>query len=140
MILPKGDAKFEDQTVVVGLKRLRIIRLNGLSKITDHPLLKLCEQAPDLEQLEVSRCETLTDFSIQSIIRNCANLKFIDINGIPAFKYSVLDEMRTVNPNLCVRRYHDQEVDLKDNGLRVPLIVKNDKKKKKKKGKGKKKK
>lgn len=64
MLLPKGSVKQEEATVVVGLKKLKYIKLNGLVKITDHPLMKLCEQAPELESLEISKCEGITEFAI----------------------------------------------------------------------------
>ncbi len=42
-LLPKGEVKNEELRVmeVIGLPRLRILKLAGLVKITDHPLLKL---------------------------------------------------------------------------------------------------
>ena len=70
------------------------------------------------------------------------DIKFIDINHIPAITYPVLDELKTTHPELLIKRHQYQDVDFKkDNGLRVPRKLKiDDKKKKKKKGKGKKKK
>ena len=41
--LPKGEKRNEEtrSNEVIGLPKLRIIKLSGLNKITDHPLLKL---------------------------------------------------------------------------------------------------
>jgi len=41
--LPKGEIRNEEtrSNEVVGLQKLRILKLSGLSKISDHPLLKL---------------------------------------------------------------------------------------------------
>ena len=42
-VLPKGEKRNEEtrSNEVIGLPKLRIIKLSGLNKITDHPLLKL---------------------------------------------------------------------------------------------------
>jgi len=42
-LLPKGDVKIENnQSKVIGLQKLRILKLSGLVKMTDHSLVKLC--------------------------------------------------------------------------------------------------
>ena len=95
--------------------------------------------APNIEHLELIKCERITEFSINSILEKPNSLKFLDINFIPAFTYMILDVLREKHPDLLMRRYAENDVDKKDNGLRVPRRV-IDSKKKKKRGKGKKKK
>jgi hypothetical protein len=69
---------------VHGLPKLRRLKLSGLSKITDHPLLKLTQTTKVLEHLEICKCELITDYSIDNIIKGSPNLKYLDLNGIPA--------------------------------------------------------
>ncbi len=124
-----------------GLPHLRILKLSGLSKITDHPLIKLAQTSKVLEHLEICKCELITEYSIDNIIKGSPSLKYLDLNGIPAITPQVLDTIKTFKPDLLIRRYLYQNVDPKDNGLRVPRRVADKKKKKKgKKGGGKKKK
>lgn len=124
---------------VIGLPKLRILKLGGLPKITDHPLLKLTQSSRVLEHLELANCALLTEYSIENIIKATPSLKLLDLNGIPAITQAKLDELRLVKGDLLIKRYLYQNVDPKDNGLRVPRRVADKKKKKKgKKGGGKK--
>ena len=124
---------------MIGLRRLKVLKLNGLAKISDHPLSKVVETSEYLEHLEVARCEGLTGNAMKILIQKTPKLKFVDMNGVKELTYTILDEIRTLKPDLMVKRYKEQVANPKDPGLRVPLPVKKDKKKKKKKG-GKKKK
>ena len=94
-----------------------------------------------VEHLELTKCELLTEYSLDNVIKSTTSLQYIDLNGVPAVTQQKLDDYRQLRPELMIRRYLYQNVDPKDNGLRVPRRVV-DKKKKKKKGKkgGKKKK
>jgi hypothetical protein len=123
------------------LPHLRILKISGLSKITDHPLIKLTQTSKVLEHLEICKCELLTEYSIDNIIKGTPTLKYLDLNGIPAISPQVLDVLKTIKGDLLIRRFLYQNVDPKDNGLRVPRRIADKKKKKKgKKGGGKKKK
>ena len=93
-----------------------------------------------MEHLEVCKCELLTDYSIDNIIKGTPSLKYLDLNGIPAITPVILDALKAIKGDLLIRRYLYQNVDPKDNGLRVPRRVADKKKKKKKKAGGKKKK
>ena len=63
-------------------------------------------------------------------------MTFIDINHIPVVTPAFYEQLKNHRPDLYVRRYQFNDVDPKDNMLRVPLRIAE----KKKKGKGKKKK
>lgn len=124
---------------MVGLRRLKVLKLNGLTKITDHPLSKIVDAAENLSHLEVARCEGLTGNAMKILLLKKPSIKFVDMNGVKELKYDIWDEIKTARPDLVVKRFNEQTADPKDPGLRVPLPLKKDKKKKKKKG-GKKKK
>lgn len=66
------------------------------------------------------------------------SLKFLDLSGVPAVSLSFYEELKAKMPKVYLRRYQINEVDKKDNGLRVPRRV--IEKKKAKKGSKKKKK
>lgn len=63
-------------------------------------------------------------------------MKFCDTQGVPAFNYQMMEELKETNPELVIRRFNlGATVDKRDTGLRVPMRVveKKEKKKKKKK-------
>ena len=101
-------------------------------------MTKIC---PNLEHLEIQRCEKVTEFGIKSVLENNLELKYFDINKIPVINYGFLDELKESNPDLLIRRNKYEDDDFKkDNGLRVPRRFPEKKKKKGKKKGGKKKK
>ena len=140
--LPKGELKDHNGKVieVVGLPNLRLLKLGGINKMTDHSLMKLCNTSKVLEHLELTKCELLTEYSIDGIIKQNPSLVFLDLNGIPAITQPILDTLRQLKPELLIRRFLYQNIDPKDNELRVPRRLMGEKKKKKKGKKGGKKK
>ena len=95
---------------------------------------------PNLEHVEIAKCEGISEFGIQCFLQNCPNMTFLDIARTAIIKYEQLDELRQSYPGLYIRRNKLADEDFKkDNGLRVPRRIISKKKKKKKKKKGKKK-
>ena len=92
---------------------------------------------PNLEHVELIKCESVGEFGIMNIIQNCPNLAFLDIAKLPIAKYEFLDQLKQDYPDLLVRRnLHADDDFKKDNGLRVPRrVIQKKKKGKKKKGK-----
>ena len=105
--LPKGEIKDHHGKVVevVGLQHLRIVKLCGLAKLTDHSVIKLCASSKVLEHLELTKCELLTEYSIDNILKQNLSLTFLDLNGIPAITPVVLDALKLQVPALLIRRY-----------------------------------
>jgi hypothetical protein len=60
------------------------VKLNGLTKLTDHSVIKLAATTRVLEHLELTKCEMLTEYAIESVIKQNSALIFMDLNGIPA--------------------------------------------------------
>lgn len=108
--------------------------------MADHSLLKLCSSSQVIEHVELTKCEMLSEYSIDMLIKQNPTLQFIDLNSIPAITNKELENLKNVKPGLLIRRFMFQVADPKDNGLRVPRRVIDKKKKKKKKKKGGKKK
>lgn len=95
LLLPKGESKNDEGRMeVVGLPKLRVLKLSGLDKMSDHALMKLVHSSKSLEHLELTKCGIITDYSIDSIIKASTTLKFIDLNGIPAITPQILDNLR----------------------------------------------
>lgn len=68
-LLSKGDVKDEKgHSTLVGLQKLKILKLSGLPKLTDHTLLKLVSISQVMEHIELTKCEGLTEYSINQII------------------------------------------------------------------------
>ena len=141
-VLPKGEVKdeFGKTLEVVGLPKLKVLKLNGIVKASDHNVLKLCQTSRVLEHIELTRCELMTEYSVDLLIKGCTNLVFLDLNGIPAITPQALENFRQLKPDLMIRRFLYQNIDPKDNDLRVPRRLMGEKKKKKKGKKGGKKK
>lgn len=70
------------------------MKLSGIVKLTDHTLIKLVNTSHVLEHLELTKCEALTEYSIDQIIKNTSTLKFIDLNSIPAITPQVLETLK----------------------------------------------
>ena len=85
MLLPKGEVKNTETKAmeIIGLPRLRVIKFGGLAKMTDHSIMKIAHSSNVLEHLELSKCEQLTEYSIENIIKSNSSLMFLDLNGIP---------------------------------------------------------
>jgi len=47
---------------------MKVLKLNSIFKMGDNSLLKLTAAAPNLEHLEINKCEGLTEYSIKSVI------------------------------------------------------------------------
>ena len=97
----------------------------------------MCKAAPNIEHLELTKLEA-SDIALKNMITQLTKLTYIDLSGVAAANYALLEELKASRPNLLTKRYNIAEVDKKDNGLRVPRRVIEKKKKKKKGGKKKK--
>ena len=131
-----------DTVLKLGFPYLTILKL-GSTTIPDMSLIALTKNAPNLEHLELQKCERITEFGVKNVLENNTELKLLDLNKIPIVNYGYLDELKQNHPNLLMRRNKYEDDDFKkDNGLRVPRQFpdKKGKKKKKKGKKGKKKK
>ncbi len=106
----------------------------------DNSLINLIKANIDLESIEISKCENITDYLLQAIKDQgiAPSLKSIELNMIPALKEDMIEEFWRENPNLIIRWFMFQKHDAKDNGLRKPLRPLKEKKKEKKKKKKKK--
>ena len=70
-LLHKGEIKGEEgqPPQVIGLQSLRILKLNGLVKIQNNGIIALCKCSQFLEHLELTRCEAITEFAVNTIIQ-----------------------------------------------------------------------
>jgi len=135
-----GSIPGEEKPIIVGLKNLRILKLNHLDLINDSGLIRLLKTSDQVTHLEVSTCISLTEYFFSQIKQVAPSLQFIDMNLIVSMVPKLFDEFKEQNPSLNIRMFQHQMVDPKDNGLRRPLKIKGKKPKKGKKKKGKKKK
>ena len=114
---------------------MTILKL-GSTTIPDMTLIALTKNAPNLEHLELQKCERITEFGLKNVLENNKELKLLDLNKIPVVNYAYLDELKQNHPQLLMRRNKHEDDDFKqDNGLRVPRQFPQKKKGKKKKGK-----
>jgi len=62
--------------------------------ITDYSLTNLVKVAPNLEQLEIASCKTITDYGLKQLVNNLKKLKFLDLSGLKAADYKFLEEVK----------------------------------------------
>jgi hypothetical protein len=128
----------EKQKIKPGLPALHTVKLNYLDQINDASVAKVLNTSDCMENLELAGCINLTEYFIENMFKNYASLKFVDLNNIPIMTPAYFETLKGHRPDMLNRRYKINEVDPKDNMLRVPLRT-IEKKSKKKKGKKKKK-
>ena len=112
----------EEQGVKIklGFPYLTIMKM-GSTNISDIGIIALTHNAPNLEHLELQRCERITEYGVKTVLENNKELQFIDLNKIPIVTYAYLDELKQNYPNVMMRRFKYQDDDFKkDNMLRVP--------------------
>ena len=107
--------------------------MSNLPKITDFSIVSLVKLAPNIEHLELTRCETLTDYSLKQVFNELKSLKFVDLSLIPSVNPTMLEEAKEDNPNLLLKQFKIANYDKNDCGLRVPRRVREQEGKKKKK-------
>ena len=89
--------------------------------ISDISMLGITKLSPNLEHLEMQKCEKITEFGIKNVLENNKEIKYVDINKIPVVNYAFLDQLKKDYPDLMMRRNRYQDDDFKkDNMLRVP--------------------
>ena len=109
-----------DQPPKAGFPYLTILKL-GSTVISDISLLGITKLSPNLEHLEMQKCEKITEFGIKNVLENNKEIKYVDINKIPVVNYAFLDQLKKDYPDLMMRRNRYQDDDFKkDNMLRVP--------------------
>ena len=116
-----------------GLIKLITLKV-GFTKLTDFGLSNLIKAAPNIQHLELNRCE-LTDIGLKYFTKDLPQLKFLDLTSVTAVNLASIDEIKAKRPQLLLRQFRAEKVDPEDTGLRVPrrVIEKDDGKNKKKK-------
>jgi len=69
-----GERKEEGVTTKPGFAYLHTIKLNFLTRIMDGSATKCCQISPNLEHLELTGCENLTEYAIEAIFKGYKNL------------------------------------------------------------------
>jgi len=64
----------------------------------ESPIIKFVCGLPGLEHLEVNNCTGLVEFTFKEILKECKELKFLDLNGIPAITYPLFEELKELRP------------------------------------------
>lgn len=103
----------------------------------DNTAMLILKTSEVLENIELAGCKNVSDAVILKIWSEYHNIKFVDLNYHPIMTPAFYEQLIEIRSDVLMRRFKHQDVDPKDNGLRVPLRI--SEKKKKKKGKKKKK-
>ena len=58
----------------------------------------------NLEHVELCKCESVEEFTINKILELCPKIIYLDITSTPVCNYAGLDELKNTHPNLLIRR------------------------------------
>ena len=92
-----------NETVRPGLQYCHTLKINGAT-IGDAQMGTLVKIMPNLEHIEIIKCEQIAEFGINTIIERLPKLQFLDIAKIPVVSYAFLDELKKTKPDLLIRR------------------------------------
>lgn len=91
--LSNAGITYGNETVKPGLQYCHTLKLSGAS-IGDATLPILLRTMPNLEHLEIIKCEQVGEFGISTIIEKCPKLRYLDIAKIPIINYQFLDDLK----------------------------------------------
>ena len=103
--LLNGEKKEGTSMTKPGLSDLQTLKINFLQKILDNSVLKMVKNCSSLEHLELAGCETLTEFAIETIVKDFRNITFIDVNHIPVMTQAFFETLKEHRPDLMMRRF-----------------------------------
>ena len=82
-----------NETIKPGIPSCHTLKISG-SSISDATLPMITKVMPNLEHVELVKCEAISEFGVNCILQNCEKIIFLDIAKIPIFDYAFLDELR----------------------------------------------
>ena len=91
-----AEVKSGIESVKPGLQQCHTLKIGGAT-ISDATIPSLLKVMPNLEHVELIKCEGISDFGFQQFLQTCPNLKFIDIAKVPIVMtntYGFLDELK----------------------------------------------
>ena len=88
--------EFGEKATLVGLQYLTSLKLNTLDKIFDSSIVNILRACPNMQQLELNKCENVSEFLFEAITNQkvAPNLKYLDNNKIKNIKADPLEEFR----------------------------------------------
>ena len=91
--LTNASVTVGNETVKPGLSSCITLKISG-SNIGDATMPLITKAMPNLEHVELVKCEAISEFGVNCILQNCEKVIFLDIAKIPIFDYAFLDELR----------------------------------------------
>ena len=87
-----------------GMPFLHTLKLSACN-LSDMSLFDLVKVSTAIEHVELGGCERVTEFGINKMLEICPNLQVLDMNGIPAITYAILDDIMQRKPQLLIKRH-----------------------------------
>lgn len=92
--MSKAEFVLDDgKHMVPGLVKLKTVKV-GFTNLTDFGVVTLAKMAKSIEHLELNRLDGLTPYSLEFIFKELHKLEFLDLNGVTAVTYKMLDELK----------------------------------------------
>ena len=92
-----------NESIKPGLQYCHTLKVSG-TNIGDASLPNIYKTMPNLEHVELAKCESVGDFGLKGLLQNCPKLTYLDLNKVPIVNYAFLDELKQTHPELLIRR------------------------------------
>lgn len=118
------DDGFNDFLKFDHLRNLEVLKLGGLSTISESSLITLITKAPNLKLLDLNGLDKLTDYALNLIVKSLPNLENLLINFTPNVSQTVIEDLKQIKPKINIIRNINGYSNPADDGLRMPLVPK----------------
>ena len=106
-----------------GLEKLENLNLSGISLINDSVIEAAMTTNKLLKVLRISNCTLLTNNILEYIMHNSNDLLLLELNRTPLISQNLINEtIKKRAPNLRIIRVTNNVWNLKNLGLKVPLM------------------
>ena len=72
--ISSGEVLVDEVKTKPGFKYMHSVKMNMLKNINDQSVQKVLQMAPELENLELTGCENLTEYCIETMFKNSQKL------------------------------------------------------------------
>eukprot|EP01017_Pseudomicrothorax_dubius_P015197 TRINITY_DN17617_c0_g1_i1.p1 TRINITY_DN17617_c0_g1~~TRINITY_DN17617_c0_g1_i1.p1 ORF type:complete len:536 (-),score=94.79 TRINITY_DN17617_c0_g1_i1:125-1732(-) len=99
---------------------LTSVSFAGLKTVHDGLIIRLVQNAPHIEVLDVNSCSALSNHAFEYTLNNLRSLRSISIEMIPGITQDIIDYYRKIKPHIRIVRGRLPPTDPAENFIRIP--------------------